>query len=112
MEVKMKRIFLLICFVSALPIWAFAAQLYGNLKYNGQPVRSQPLEINCNGNVYTGSTDASGDYRLFAKDKGKCIFKISYLNQDLTFDVFSYDSPVRYDFEIVMENGKPKLRRK
>jgi hypothetical protein len=108
----MKKLSILLALATLLPMTIFAAQVYGSLKENGQSVSGVKVEINCNGRAYGVSTDSSGSYNLYAGEKGKCTFKVNYKGQAPTFEIYSYDNPVRYDFDLVNENGRYALKRK
>src|SRR5262245_36105514 len=110
----MKRLLMLIGLVLFVPLTIYAGQIYGNLRGpNGQPIQKDlAVEIKCGEKVVTGLTDAYGSYRVYAAEKGRCTFKVVYQGQDVPFDVYSYDDPVRYDFDLVIENGRYTLRRR
>ena len=96
-----------------LPVSAYAAQIYGSLKEDGRSVPAKVVyEVVCGSQRYTGETDGYGAYSLSA-GRGRCTFKVYYKNQAPTFEVYSYDDPVRYDFDLVLQpNGQYMLRRK
>jgi hypothetical protein len=95
------------------PRTVWAGQVYGSIEENGRPVReATEIEINCGGRPFKGQTDKYGSYRVHAAEKGKCSFKITHNNQEVTTEVYSYDNPVRYDFELVVDRGRYTLRRK
>jgi hypothetical protein len=109
----MNKINTLILPVLLLPLSVYAAQVYGSLKEDGRAVPEKTrIEVICNGKTYPGATDSSGAYSVFASEKGKCVFKVYYKGQSPTFDLYSYDNPVRYDFDLVLQNGQYQLRRK
>jgi len=110
----MKRFLMLIGLVLFVPLTIYAGQIYGNLRDpSGQPIQEKiTVEIKCGVKVFTGQTDAYGSYRVYAAEKGRCTFKVVYQGQDASFDVYSYDDPVRYDFDLVSEKGRYTLRRR
>lgn len=109
----MRKLTVLIAIVALLSATVYAAQVYGSLRENNQPVGANVrVEVNCNGNVHAANTDASGAYNIFAGETGKCTLKVSYKGHDVVTDVYSYANPVRYDFDLVFENGRYILRRR
>ncbi len=109
----MKKSSILILIVMLLPLTVCAAQVYGSLKINGQPLQQGVLvEVFCDGKKSAeGRTDQYGGYNLYVGNKGKCIFKVNYSNGP-THEVYSYDNPARYDFDLVNVNGQYELRRR
>ena len=104
-----KSIAIIICgLISAVSV--SAGQLYGSLKENGRPV-NVAFEIRCPGQSYRGQTDGNGAYAINAV-KGRCSLVVYYQGQSPTADIFSYDNPVRYDFDLVQVNGQYTLRRR
>lgn len=109
----MKKVNILILLALLLPFSVYAAQIYGSLKEDGRAVPNNTrVEVICNGRTYAGATDGYGAYSVYASDKGRCVIKVYYKNQAPTFDLYSYDNPVRYDFDLVLINGQYTLRRK
>ena len=108
----MKRSVAIIIFGLISAASAYAGQLYGSLKEDG---RSLPagvgFEIRCRNQSYSGQTDGNGAYAINT-EKGRCTLVVYYKGQSLTADIFSYDNPVRYDFDLVFVNGQYTLRRK
>jgi len=109
----MKKVNTLILPVLLLPLSVYAAQVYGRLKEDGRAIPAKvKIEVVCNGQTYTGETDSYGSYSVYASVKGRCVFKVYYKGQSPTFELYSYDNPVRYDFDLVLQNGQYTLRRK
>ena len=109
----MKKVNPLILLVLLLPLYVYAAQIYGGLKEDGRAVPEKTrIEVICNGKTYAGVTDGYGAYSVYAPEKGKCVFKVYHKGQAPIFDLYSYDNPVRYDFDLVLVNGQYTLRRK
>src|SRR5258705_7929416 len=102
----MKKIAMIMMLGLVLPISVYAAQIYGSLKEEGRAVPAKvKFEMTCKDQTYPGETDGYGAYSVYA-DKGKCTFKVYYKGQTPTFELYSYDNPVRYDFDLVLENGQ------
>lgn len=110
----MKAFAILVLFIFLSPIIAYAAQIYGSLTEGGSPVRGVRAVIKCSsGREYSKDTDNYGSYNVYVGEKGKCAFTVYYSGQTPTSDVYSYDEPVRYDFELMrQQNGQYILRRK
>jgi hypothetical protein len=109
----MKKVNPLIFLALLLPLYAYAAQIYGSLKEDGRAVPEKTrIEVICNGKAFAGVTDGYGAYNVYASEKGKCVFKVYHKGQAPTFALSSYENPVRYDFDLVLVNGQYTLRRK
>ena len=101
---------IIVALVSAVPV--YAGQVYGSLKEDGRSVPANVgFELRCPGQAYPGRTDNNGAFAVNA-EKGKCILTVHYKGQSPTAVIFSYDNPVRYDFDLVAINGQYTLRRK
>ena len=110
----MKKVALMItsALLLLLPVTAYAAQIFGSLKEDGRPVSAKVrFEVVCGAQKYAGETDGYGAYSINTA-RGKCTFKVYYKGQAPSFDVYSYDNAVRYDFDLVNQNGQYILRRK
>jgi len=109
----MKKIFMTIVFGLMLSISASAGQIYGSLTYKGRPLAKVQFNLKCNGEQYgtNGWTDDYGAYRISVPN-GKCTFTLYYGNPHPTAEVYSSNDPLRYDFELVVENGVYKLQRR
>jgi hypothetical protein len=107
----MKKVITLILLWLLPPLSVYAAQIYGRLKEGGRAVVGVDIEITCKGKNYSGKTDNNGAYSIYVQEKGKCDLKV-HKGQGPNYTVYSYDNPVRYDFELVEQNGKYTLRRK
>lgn len=100
---------IIVALVSAVPV--YAGQVYGSLKEDGRSSANTEFELRCQGQAYPGRTDNNGAFAVNA-EKGKCILTVHYKGQSPTAVIFSYDNPVRYDFDLVVINGQYALRRK
>lgn len=100
---KTTRIALLLILFS--PSVASAAQIFGTLKEGNSPVsKGVNVVIECQGGGDTKETDAYGSYNLFVRQQGKCTMKVFYRGQwSKPFPIYSYNDPVRYDFELVKQ---------
>jgi hypothetical protein len=93
--------------------YALAGEIYGTITDSGKPVAAGiKVEIATAANKYTGETDKTGDYHVFVSDKGKAALTVSYKDQKPFTSVFSYDKSTRYDWDIIIVDGKMTLKRK
>ncbi len=100
----------LILFVTSL---ATAGEIFGTIVDAGKPVpEGTKIEVNIAGKEYTGATDKSGTYHVFATDKGKGTLTANYKGQRPAADVFSFEKATRYDFTVETVDGKLTLKRK
>jgi len=98
------------------PTFAYAAQVYGNLKEGDRSVQQGvKVEIICGNQTYKGETDRYGSYSVYVP-RGKCTLRVNYpvnSNQWPQSDIYSYNDPVRYDFDLVRQpDGTYFLRRR
>jgi hypothetical protein len=110
MKVAATAFLLLILF----PNFGTAAQVYGTLRELDRPVAANiRIEIVCGGNVYPAVTDNYGSYKLFARETGKCTFRVYYQNQVPQMIIDSYTDAAHYDFDLVRQtDGRYQLKRK
>ena len=92
----------------------YAGQIYGTLRENGRGVAGVRVEIIPQGKgPYVATTGADGSYRIFVKETGRCEFRVVYRGSSVpAANVFSYATPVKYDFDLVVNNGQYYLRGK
>jgi hypothetical protein len=107
----MKKALKLIFFALILASPVYAGQIYGSLKEDGRPIASATFDVICPQGTYRGVTDGYGAYSINV-GRGKCTFRLYYRNQQPSFDLYSYDSPLRYDFDVVNANGSLALVRR
>ena len=109
----MKVIFCLVLVILLFAPTAFAAQVYGTLKEADQPVEAGVrIDIACANNTSSGQTDAHGSYSIYVQQRGRCTFTVHYRGQHPHTDIYSYDDPVKYDFDLVQTPGGYELRRR
>ena len=110
----MKRMLFVLIFsfsFSCSPVWA--GQIYGTLREADRPIGNVKIEVVCGNSTYSAVTDASGLYRLFAKETGRCVARAYYQNQAPQIVIDSYANPAHYDFDLVrQQNGQYELRRR
>lgn len=97
--------------------WVFverarAGHLYGRILENGQPVRGAGVILRCGGESPGGTTDPEGVYRLFAKTAGACTLEVNAGGRRAVGQLYSYDKPTAYDFDLVQDGGRWILRRR
>ena len=110
----MKAIRLLLLSILLSPTVAYGGQIYGTLTVNNKPVgKGVKVALVCGTTNGPGETDDYGAYKVFVGPKGKCTLKVYYGGQELLFPLYSYDDPVRYDFDVVRGgDGKYFLKRR
>lgn len=114
---KLTRGFLVIPFLPAL---TFAAQVFGSLRHNGASVGANvQVYVDCpdrKAPVQKGEakTDRYGAYSVYLRGSAKCEVRVLYRGS-LSKEHYIYSDrtdPVRYDFELIWENGRWVLRRR
>ena len=111
----MKKIPMLLLVILCAPILGMAAQIYGNLRWNNASVGANvPVKIQCDEGPYEGRTDDYGSYNVPLRPSRKCQLYVYFGNQwSRPFDVYPYEDPVRYDFDLVGQgDGTIALRRR
>jgi len=108
----MKAFVVLWCVAALWPINTFAGNIFGSLFESGRPAQGVEVTVTCGENSYGARTDKDGSYGLRTEEAGRCTFSVNYKEQTTSVAVFSYDQPTRYDFELVMEDGKYTLKKK
>src|SRR5262245_21570156 len=98
--------FVVVFFAAMLPVAAFAGNIFGSLSENRQPAKGVDVTVTCGSNQYRARTDDDGSYNLRVDEPGRCTLSVDYKDQTPETEVFSYDKPTRYDFELVTTNGK------
>ena len=92
---------------------AIAGELFGTIAEGEKPVaQGVKVEVTAGDKTYSTETDKFGAYRLFVKEKGKCLLKVYYKEQTPGFSVASYEKSTRYDFVLTQKDGKYTLERK
>jgi Carboxypeptidase regulatory-like domain len=109
---KIMKAFAVVCLAVICPVSAFAGNIFGHLSENRQPVKAAEVTVTCGSNSYQTQTDDDGSYSIRADEPGRCMLSVKYKDQTAETEVFSYDQPTRYDFELVMADGKYTLKKK
>jgi len=108
----MKRVISIIGLAILFASTVNAAQVFGTVREDGRPLNGVRFEVFCRDGTYTGVTDNDGAYNLTV-GRGRCTFRLYYKNQTPSYEVYSYDNPLRYDFTVVtQENGNYLLKRR
>src|SRR5262249_22085422 len=109
---KIMKAFAVVCLAVICPLSAFAGNIFGHLSENRKPVKAAEVTVTCGSNSYQAQTDNDGSYSIRAQEPGRCMLAVKYNDQTAETEVFSYDQPTRYDFELVMADGKYTLKKK
>ena len=107
----MKEALKIILLALAISSPAYAGQIYGSLKEDGRPIANATFDVVCPQGSFRGTTDGYGAYSINV-GRGKCTFRLYYRDQQPSLDLFSNDSPLRYDFDVVNSNGSLSLVRR
>jgi hypothetical protein len=92
---------------------ALAGNVYGTITENGKAVAGgTKIEITCGADKYNSETDASGAFKVFVKDQGKCDLKLTYQGQTPSFEINSFEGSVQYDLVLEKKGTQYTLKRK
>lgn len=109
----MKKILTLVLMIVCVPVLAMGAQIYGTLRRNNAPVENVEVKIHCPEGDYWGRTDAQGSYSVPLRPSRDCGLYVNFENHwSIRFDVYPYDDPVRYDFDLIPDGEGIRLRRR
>jgi hypothetical protein len=110
----MKILARFILFLLLSPGSLSAAQMLGTIRQGGNPLPNAAIQVSCGGHRHDGKTDQYGSYSINIPEKGKCSFFVTVNGRTAgPVDVFSYDDPVRADFDVIPDsNGNLALRRR
>jgi hypothetical protein len=90
-----------------------AGEIFGTIVDADKPVPDgTKIEVIIGGKSFTGTTDKTGTYHVFAAEKGKGTLTAYYKDQKPSADVFSFEKATRYDFIVETAEGKMNLKRK
>jgi hypothetical protein len=107
----------LLLVILLLPTIASASQIYGSLKEGQTPVHEGvQVQITCGGDPsappYSGQTDAYGSYSINVRETGSCLLKVLYGGCTPTFQIYSENDPIRYDFVLIQHQRTCVLQRR
>jgi len=91
-----------------------AGNIYGALREGKSTLVGVRVEIvhpQLPAPVFT-QTEKDGSYRLFVRPNGRCTIRVFVGKEPAVAEVFSYDEPVKYDFEAVNQGGRYILQRR
>ena len=111
LQVKTMKAVTVLCLAFTCPISAFAGNIFGSLSEHYQPIKGAELTLTCGSSNYQARTGDDGSYSLRADQAGRCTLHVKYKDQTVETEVFSYNEPTRYDFELVRTAGKYELRK-
>jgi hypothetical protein len=94
------------------PLTAQAAQIYGALSKGGSPLAGTRVTVACDsGDRDETRTDDHGAYRLFVAHTGRCTLSLPD-DGGASAAIYSFDDPVRFDFDLVPAGGGFQLRKR
>ena len=110
----MKAIMLALLIILFLPTFSFAAQIYGSLREGNRSVgQGVKVDVVCSDGTHSVVTDGYGSFNHFVKQRGKCTMVVYYGGQTPSAVIYSYDDPVRYDFDLIKQgDGQYVLKRR
>jgi len=109
----MRLVSLILTVIFGFASWAVAGNIYGSITEGGKPVaQGVKMEVTCGANKYGAETDANGAFKLFAKDQGKCLLRVTYQGQSPSFEINSYEGSVQYDLILEKQGAQYILKRK
>ena len=112
----MKRLLPVLLVIVCLPIITFAAQIYGSLRVDNASVgEGTVVKIQCPDGAYEAKTDKFGAYSVpLRPGSRKCSLSVNYAGRwSAPFDVYPYEDPVRYDFDLLKQgDGSITLKRR
>jgi hypothetical protein len=92
---------------------ALAGNIYGTISDGAKPLpQGVKIEVTCGANKYEGTTDASGAYKMFVKDQGRCVLTLAYQGQSPSLAINSYEGSVQYDLVLEKQGTQFALKRK
>src|SRR5262245_46652834 len=96
-RVYMNRLVIAVALILTMTSAAVAGNVYGSITEGGKPIaQGVKIEVACGPNKYSAETDASGAYKLFVKDQGKCALHVAYQGQTPSFEINSFEGSVQY----------------
>ncbi len=109
----MRSFFLTLLVLPFFAVVTSAGELYGTITDGTRPIAAgAKVTIEASGKIYAAETDKFGSYRIFVKEKGKCVLTVHLKDRTASADLFSYDRSTRYDWILEVQNDKSQLRRK
>ena len=106
------KLLILLPGIILLPIPASAGHLFGAMYDGGRPVQSAAVAVSCFRASANAQTGSDGGYRLYVQESGKCTLRVTYRNQTAETSIISFDTPTRYDFDLVAEGNRYVLRKR
>jgi len=108
----MKSTTLFLLAACVLSAEAFGGWIDVTLFENGKPLADRKIQITCGTEVLAPVTrDSWGVWRFFTRHEGTCEFQL--LDPvPLSHKIYSYRDPVRYDFDLIRQDGGYLLRRR
>jgi hypothetical protein len=98
--------------VTSVMVTLVAGDVSGTITAGGRPIApGVPVEIKCGSAVYSALTDSLGHYRVYVSHTGRCTLSVTYQGRSLSAEVYSYDTPVRYDWSVEASGATYHLRR-
>jgi hypothetical protein len=92
---------------------AHAGNIYGSLWLDRKPAEGAKIVITCGNNPpHRAQTDNHGSYRVFVRERDRCVFSVRLGGKSGQTEIASYDDAIKYDFNLVPQGDGYDLRRK
>ena len=103
----MRKLMFLIVVVGGLHAsTAGAAQIYGTLTENNRAVAGLQIKVACNsGGEFNATTKDSGSYSIRVGATGYCRFIVTNRSGGPSIEIYLYDQPSRYDFNLTRDSN-------
>jgi hypothetical protein len=110
----MKKLLVALVLFTAVPILAWAGELYGKITAGGASVGADiKVEAKCGAKSYPAvATDKSGSFHLVVNETGKCTLTVTQKGATASLEVVSYDDAAQVDIVLETKDGKLTARRK
>lgn len=110
----MPRLSLVLSAALALPVVAFAGEIYGKVTLNGAAVgEGATVAARCGAKAYPAvKTDRTGTYNLVVAETGKCTLTVTHQGKTAAVDVASYDDAAQADIVLELKDGQLTARRR
>lgn len=118
----MRQLTTALLLILLIPFIVFAGEIYGTIKFLGQPVAGVKVQIETQSAIinketkkyprikYSAKTDKYGSYSITVNELGKWTLTV-YKGNNPTFTVTSDNTKARYNFVLERNKNQYKLRR-
>lgn len=94
-----------------LPVLASGGQITGTLFKEGKPANELKIQLSCDKVLVAPMYfDASASFSFYVDKSGICYFEV--LDLGLSHKVYSYETPIHYDFDLFRQSDGSYLIRR